>query len=126
MEVEFGRAGGGVNGCVQTHFHVKANSVELCWGCVEDELSLWQINELYERDEIGKLHKLDELHEVDKLDELIIHKWCIFKMEDNALKVMKSLTSLEGSTYDLTLIVKDTHNATDEEKVRIVITNDNN
>ena len=73
VEVEFGWVGGGVNGCVQTHFHVKPNSVELCWGCVEDELRLWQINELYERDEIGKLHKLDvvdELHEVDKLDEL--------------------------------------------------------
>ena len=75
MEVEFRWMvdGGWWGGGVRTHFYVKPNSVELCWGCVEDELRLWQINELYERDEIGKLHKLDvvdELHEVDKLDEL--------------------------------------------------------
>ena len=38
MEVEFGWVGGGgVGGGVQTHFHVKPNSVEvvlrLSWGC---------------------------------------------------------------------------------------------
>ena len=44
MEVEFGWWwGGGVMGrlgAVQSHFHVKPNSVELSWSCVEVELGL--------------------------------------------------------------------------------------
>ena len=42
MEVEFGWVGWGGGGGVgvQTHFHVKPNSVEISWGCVE--LGLWQ------------------------------------------------------------------------------------
>ena len=34
--------GGVVVGGVQSNFHVKPNSVELSWGCVEVELGLWQ------------------------------------------------------------------------------------
>ena len=34
-------------GGVQSHFHVKPNSVELSWGCVEVELGLWQYSNLF-------------------------------------------------------------------------------
>ena len=48
MEVEFGWVGGGGvggGGGVQTHFHVKPNSVEvvlrLSWGCDKKDFSPW-------------------------------------------------------------------------------------
>ena len=53
MEVEFGCVGGGGGGVgVQTHFHVKPNSVEvvlrLSWGCENNNL-LGSIFQSYEK-----------------------------------------------------------------------------
>ena len=60
----------------------------------------------------------------DELTYEVLDGQNIFKMDKNLLKVMKPL--IQDSSYGLTLLVKDDHNATDEAKIRIVITNDNN
>ena len=44
VEVEFLVGWGGVGDGVNSNNHVKPNSVELSWGCVEVELGLWQLS----------------------------------------------------------------------------------
>ena len=43
MEVEFGGGYGGM----QNQNHIKTNSIKLSWGCVEVELELWQLKNIY-------------------------------------------------------------------------------